>query len=184
MYVRYSTTPITQTKTAILSACPHIFLADNRFQLLTYNQEEMRFPSAEVLTMGLDYMGYDVDRQAKLKEATRISYFVSGYGFAPATYVPLFEDLSNSATARAVLKKPPVLSDLLMMANWMKEGITFNSLGGKFNFNPNTSSKWCWAYAEAIAELYDDKVCVFFVCIHIIVTTEQTLTLLLLFLSD
>jgi hypothetical protein len=184
MYVRCSTTPITQTKTEILSACPHIF-SDKRFQLLKYNQEEMRFPSAKVLTMGLDYMGYDADCQAKrCKEATRISYFVSGYGFAPATYVPLFEDLSNSAAGRAVLKKPPVLSDLLMMGNWMKEGLTFNSLGGKFKFNSNSSSKWCWAYAEAVAELYDDKVCVFFVCMHIIVMTEQTLTLLLLFLSD
>jgi hypothetical protein len=30
------------------------------------------------------------------------------------------------------------------MANWMKEDITFNLLGGKFEMNPASVSKKCW----------------------------------------
>jgi hypothetical protein len=119
----------------------------------------MRIHVDEILAAGLDIAGYDYDRQFKIKKRkTRVEYFVSFYGLAPETYEEVFEGLCNSQAAQDVLGKPPVLSELLMMANWCKEGLTFNSLGGKFKINPNTANKWCWKYAKAIGELYESKV--------------------------
>jgi hypothetical protein len=64
-----------------------------------------------------------------------------GYGHVPASLAAVFEDLTKSQDARDELKKPPKLSEFLMMVNWMKEGIAFNSLGGRFKVNPSTASK-------------------------------------------
>jgi hypothetical protein len=129
----------------------------------------MSFPSAEILAMGLEYAGYDAHRQARRikKLETRVYYFVSCFGHAPDSFVPLFDDLCNSQAACDVLGKAPVLSEFLMMTNWFKEATTFNSLGGKFKMNPHTASKWCWAYAEAVAALYNERVCVFVVLFRI-----------------
>jgi hypothetical protein len=118
----------------------------------------MRFTADAISALGLDFAGYDSTRRAKLCKKTQVTYFVSFYGHAPASYAQLFAELSDSLAARGVLKKPPVLAEFLMMANWMKEGLTFNSLGAKFKVNPNTAAKWCWLYAKAVGELYSTKV--------------------------
>jgi hypothetical protein len=118
----------------------------------------MRFTADAISALGLDFADYDSARRAKLCKKTQVTYFVSVYGHAPASYAQLFAELSDSLAARGVLKKLPVLAELLMMANWMKEGLTFNSLEAKFKVNPNTAAKWCWLYAKAVGELYSTKV--------------------------
>jgi hypothetical protein len=143
----------------------------------------MRIHVDDIMALGLDFGGYGIDRRASInKLATKVAYFVSFYGHAPATFVPLFDDLCNSEAALDVLQRPPVLSEVLMMANWFKEGLTFNSLGGKFKMNPNTATKKCWKYAEAVAAMYAEKVRTFAVLVPPMHHDDKTLKVLFDFL--
>jgi hypothetical protein len=142
---------------------------------LRQRREKMKIHVDKIMDLGLDFGGYDIDRRATInKLATKVTYFVSFYGYAPASFVPLFDDLCNSEAALDVLKRPPVLSEVLMMANWFKEGLTFNSLGGKFKMNPDTAAKKCWKYAEAVAAMYAEKVCTFAVLVPPTMTRQNT----------
>jgi hypothetical protein len=118
-----------------------------------------RVSESDILALGLEFSGYDAHRQARItRNKTKIAYFVSSYGHSPASFAPLFEDLTDSAAVRNLLGKPPVLAEFLMYVNWVKEGLTFNSLGGTFKVSPDTARKWCWKYADAVRELKASKV--------------------------
>jgi hypothetical protein len=126
----------------------------------------MRFTAEAVRALGLDHAGYSPARQARLCSKTKGAYFVSVFGHSPETFVNLFEDLYNFDEACDQLGKKPALSELLMTANWLKEGITFNSLGGRYGMNPETVSKKCWAYTYAIEKLYGVKVSLLVCCLE------------------
>ena len=119
----------------------------------------MKLYGADILPLGLEWIGYDEMRQKKMRsEKVKESYFKSCFGHSPETIALVYNDLCMSDDVKEIIQGRPDLKYMMMMVNWLKEAVTFNSLGGRWKLHPDTVAKWCWVYARAVEALYAAKV--------------------------
>jgi len=84
---------------------------------------------SEVLSLGLNYVGFDYRRQASASEDLNIRRFISFYGAPPQALAPLFKDIREMFQ-----KERPACRDLLITCNWLKGYDLMHVLEGRWGY--------------------------------------------------
>jgi hypothetical protein len=97
----------------------------NRHQSQATYPEILSLTTADVLSAGLLYAGFDRARQQRNNENRKIEWFKAFYGVEPTTVVPFFEDLR--------IDYPDIsYKDALMTMNWLYLYDTYPVLSGRW----------------------------------------------------
>ena len=84
---------------------------------------------SDVLSLGLNYVGFDYRRQASASEDLNIRRFISFYGAPPQALAPLFKDIREMFQ-----KERPTCRDLLITCNWLKGYDLMHVLEGRWGY--------------------------------------------------
>lgn len=112
---------------------------------------------ASMLRIGLQLIGWDERRQAKVAVATNVDRFCSWFGPPPRACCALWHDLQTIDTGNDRLENPD-LKYFLMTLHWLRVYNTLKIIGTVFKIHEDTVGKWVWLYAKAIQAFKSRKV--------------------------
>jgi hypothetical protein len=106
---------------------------------------------AEMLSTGLSYAGFNLDRQRKVCTKTNLKRFKAFFGLPPSTIVPIFSDLSR--------KFPKIRArEFLMTMNWFTLYEVFPVLAGRWGRCEDHIGPTIKEYGEMIQSLLSSKI--------------------------
>jgi hypothetical protein len=115
-------------------------------------------PSAdEILQLGLETVGFSVQRQQRVRHVTNITRFRASFGPSPETCRDIFKDFQTTQIVEAHINKPNLIYYLMSM-NWLKTYKTEAEFAGLFKVDEKTVRVWVWKYTHAIQALKATKV--------------------------
>jgi len=115
----------------------------------------LSIPSADVLTLGLEFIGFSRARQND--HTANLRRFAAHFGACPETCSAIFVDFQMTQIATARIANPQVF-DLLMTMFWLKTYPTEHQTAGTFKVGEKTVQNNVWKYIRAIQALKGMKV--------------------------
>jgi hypothetical protein len=113
----------------------------------------------DFMSIGLEMVGFSIDRQSRVKRSTNLKRFKSFYGSVPIVYANIWEDLLATDTAEArVSRQDASVRNYLSAIYYLKNYPTDERQSGQFKMCIKTSRKWAWFYAEKVQWLKVEKV--------------------------
>jgi hypothetical protein len=112
------------------------------------------FLTDEMMRMGLQQVGFDLQRQANTNRAANVKRFQAHYGSSPLVCAVIWEDLVASNTLKARVKPKHYFISL----HFLKRYPTQETQAGVFGMNEKTASLWAWYFAKKIQALKSVKV--------------------------
>jgi hypothetical protein len=117
----------------------------------------------EVLAKGLAMVGYNEERQARVKRATNIDRFKDHYGSIPVVYAQLWEDLqmTNIAAARVAGSPKKLLKAFkyfMSTLHFLTVYSTESQRGGSFASCERTCRDKSWEFIQKICALMPSKI--------------------------
>jgi hypothetical protein len=111
----------------------------------------------EMLTVGLNFIGFPPGRSINHSEKTNLGHFQSAYGIEPNVCSIIFRDIQQYDLGQSTINKPKV-SYFLMTLYWLKRYPVESISAGIFGYHEDTVRKWVWTYSRAIQALKPYKV--------------------------
>ena len=114
-----------------------------------------------VLETGLQAVGFDDNRRAKVNRSTNLSRFRSHFGSNPIVYAEIWEDfkrISIAGEADDVDDQNRDITMFLMAIKFLRCYPTEAELAATFQVCERTARKWCMYYAKKIQALKSYKV--------------------------
>ena len=103
----------------------------------------LSIPSADVLTLGLEFIGFSRARQND--HTANLRRFAAHFGACPETCSAIFVDFQMTQIATARITKPQVF-DFLMAMFWLKTYPTEHQTMGTFKVGEKTVRNNIWTY--------------------------------------
>mgnify|MGYP005846334489 CR=1 FL=1 len=120
------------------------------------------YTEGEVSFHGLQKVGYDQAKQAKVKEPTRLRRFKKHFGASPKVVGLVWEELQTTDNALAKLAPDENTQkhfDLFLMCFfYLKTYPIEETLASRFQIHEQTARKWIRHFVNKIAELHNEKV--------------------------
>jgi hypothetical protein len=99
----------------------------------------------DLMSIGLELVGFGAYRQKSVQRATNLKRFKSFYGSAPVVYANIWEDLMTTDIEEArVSPSDAVLKNYLLAIHFLKVYPTDERLAGQFKTCVKTARKWEW----------------------------------------
>jgi hypothetical protein len=118
----------------------------------------------EILAKGLEFVGFGVERQGRVKKEASIERFKSHYGSKPIVYAQLWEDLQTTNVAAARVP-PGTIKALLKEFKYFMSALYFLTVyttehqrSGNFDFCEKTCLEKGWNYVQKISALKAEKI--------------------------
>jgi hypothetical protein len=111
----------------------------------------------DMLTIGLNCVGYHPARTIGHSEATNLKHFVRFFGVDPIVCSIVFRDIQVQDIGEYRISKPKV-SYFLMTLYWLKCYPLEHQTAGLFGYDEDTVRRWVWSYCSAIQALKAYKV--------------------------
>jgi hypothetical protein len=121
----------------------------------SYLMAVLSIPSADVLTLGLESVGFSRAHQSD--HTTNLRHFAAHFGACPETCSFIFVDFQTTQIATTRIANPQVF-DLLMTTFWLKTYPTGHQTVGTFKVGEKTVQNNVWKYIQAIQALKGTKV--------------------------
>jgi len=113
----------------------------------------------ELMVVGLQLAGFDINRQNRCKRITNLNRFKKHYGSLPVVYSELWSDLQTTTVPGARIDASEVdVESFLLGLHFLRCYPTNDHQEGMFKICMKTARKWSWYFVEKIAALKDVKV--------------------------
>jgi hypothetical protein len=112
----------------------------------------------EMLSVGLQYIGFDVTKRFNVRESTNIDRFRSAYGASPLVCSLIFCDVQEQEIGEATISKPKV-KHFLMSMHWLKRYPVESIMSSTFKLHEETIRIKVSQFVAAIQALKMYKVC-------------------------
>jgi len=128
------------------------------------------FTGNQVLQLGLEFVGFPLERQQRQKRSSNIDDFEAHYGVHPVIIAQIWEDLQRTliAAARICASPPWVTNGMVSIKNmlhafhFLKRYQTESERKGTTGYSKPTLRTWCWYFVEKIQALKAAKVSMFY----------------------
>jgi hypothetical protein len=115
--------------------------------------------SEEMLRKGLELVGFEFDRQLKVKSEQNNTRFKAHYGSNPIVYAQIWEDFQTTEIPEARIGPKMMDVDAFLMGiHFLKCYPSECERAGLFKICEKSARKWCWYYASKIQALKREKV--------------------------
>jgi len=119
------------------------------------------FTSDQVLALGLQLVGFDEERQARVKKETNIEDFVAHYGVHPFVIATIWEELQTTnvkeariyPTASWVTNGMVTMKNFLHTFHFLKRYQTESERKGVTGYCKTTLRRWTWFFVKKLRAL-------------------------------
>jgi hypothetical protein len=115
----------------------------------------------DMLTIGLDCIGFPPERAANHNATTNMTHFTSAFGVEPQIASIIFNEIQVRDIGVNAINKPKVRYFLLGLY-WLKRYPIEQISAGVFGYHEDTIRKWVWRYSQAIQALKPYKVSAYY----------------------
>jgi hypothetical protein len=113
----------------------------------------------EVLSEGLQFVGFNESRQARVKKTTNVQRFKEHYGSIPRVYAQLWEDLQTTTITEAqVVGNKKHFKYFMGAVHFLTVYPTEGQRAGIFKRCETNCREWGWTYLQKISALKAHKI--------------------------